>query len=101
MTRRSLAIDETRRLLFRQQQGRCQCCGKMFGVYDEYQLAHRIPQRKWCIKRWGADVIHHPLNMALVCCLACNATVQINPDSLEAGKLAEKIKKVIASEHRP
>ena len=68
-------------------------CRERIGL--DSQLAHRIPQRKWCISRWGLEVIHHPDNMVLVCSLACNAAVQLNPISLEAKALAAEIRKKI------
>lgn len=72
------------------QHWQCAACGKTIGP-EQGQIAHRIPQRKWCIKHFGRDVIHHPMNMVLVCNLECNAKVQLNPDSLEAERLARKI----------
>lgn len=68
-------------------------CGNPIG-WDS-QLAHLIPQRKWCIGRWGLEVIHHPDNMVLVCGLDCNAAVQLDPVSHEAEALASKIRKKI------
>lgn len=64
-------------------------------IGPEAQLAHLIPQRKWCIGRWGLEVIHHPDNMVLVCGLDCNAAVQLDPVSREAEDLAARIRKKI------
>jgi hypothetical protein len=79
--------DETRVAIYNAQGGRCAECGKRL-AFSSFQLAHRIPQRKWCIRKWGKTVIHHPLNMAAVCSLRCNAAIQINPDSQYAVDLA-------------
>jgi len=77
---------------YREQDGKCGVCGDSLSL-NGAQLAHKIPQRKWCIKRFSAQVIHHPMNMVLVCGLECNARAQINPDSLQAERLAAKIRK--------
>lgn len=91
-----MTLDDTRILLWVQQGGRCaHCHGWIHYTQVNVQLAHRIPQRAWCIKRWGADVIHHPLNLGLVCGERCNAAVQLNPDSLPAEDLAKRIARQI------
>lgn len=98
MSRKSLvkAADTAERirhhyiLKYNEQGGRCYICHAP--LHDgNMQLAHRIPQRKWCLKKWGAAVIHHPKNMVLVCGLECNARAQLNPESLEAEVLAKTI----------
>lgn len=81
-----------------EQRYRCGCCRKPIGAGA--QLAHRIPQRKWCISRWGLEVVHHRDNMVLVCGLECNAAVQIDPNSKEAEELAAAIRHKILEEAR-
>lgn len=56
----------------------CEVCGKRVG-YNSAQLAHRIPQHKKYIKRYGKDFMHSRKNMALVCSLECNAAVLMDP----------------------
>jgi len=87
--RKTESILQVKAAKFVEQRGRCGICRDVldFGA----QLAHRIPQRKWCIHRWGSEVIHHPDNMTLVCSLKCNAAAQLDPGSLEAAALAERI----------
>lgn len=99
MTRKGLVgaadhIRSTRARKFLEQRGKCAVCGKL--LTTEMQLAHKIPQRKWCLREWGAEVIHHPRNMALVCSLECNARVQMNPESLGAAQLAASILQELA-----
>jgi len=96
MTRaeRQEKIEETRNAKYHKQGGRCANCGRAV-PFSRFQLAHVIPQRKWCISHFGAKVIHHPLNMRGVCGLECNAAVQIQPDSAEAGWFAETIREAI------
>ena len=68
----------------------CYVCGEKPGN----QLAHRLPQDVLHLARFGAAVIHHPLNLRWVCSLACNAKVQVNARSrpVEAAELAEEIR---------
>jgi len=72
--------------------GRCPVCGDTHAFDYPWQLAHKIPQRKWCIAYWGPAVIHHPDNMVLVDSLKCNQKAQINPNTLKAAKHAEAIR---------
>ncbi len=69
----------------------CEVCGKPTPLYAG-QLAHRIPQRKWCVSKYSADVIHHPLNMAWVCGLVCNNLVSIAGWPVKCDKLVRRIK---------
>lgn len=83
-----------------QVQGKCEACNG--GPFDVHimQMAHIIGQTKVNLKKYGAEIIHHPMNMKLTCCLACNASVQINPATrrLEAEEHVEKIRQAIQSE---
>ena len=76
---------------------KCQVCGKDIFDYSQAQLAHRIPKSKLNLAKYGKEVIHHPLNMAIVCSLTCNSSVIVSPAArpVEAAKLVEKIKKEI------
>jgi hypothetical protein len=67
---------------------KCEVCGKRVG-YNTAQLAHRIPQHKKYIKKYGRDFIHSRKNMALVCSLECNAAVLCDPAThpVEASEL--------------
>ena len=91
MSRKSIEIADTREAKYTEQGGRCYICHRPVR-YAFFQLAHRIPQRKWCIERWGKEVIHSPLNVFGVCGLECNAAVQMNPDTVEAEEFAEYIR---------
>lgn len=76
------------------QAGRCGVCNRHVR-FAMFQLAHRIPQRKWCVERWGEEVIHHPKNIVGVCGLACNARAQMNPVSVFAEMHAAEIRVAI------
>ena len=83
---------------WREAGGRCEVCRKPTPLHLG-QLAHRIPQRKWCVKKWGADVIHHPLNLAWTCSLECNAAVSIGGWPVRCAELVEEIRS--AMDDRP
>ena len=89
-----MLIHETRETVATRAKYRCEVCGKPTPM-NEGQLAHRIPQRKWCIKKWGIDVIHHPLNMAWTCGLACNNIVSIGGWPVRQAELVEEIREAM------
>lgn len=64
--------------IYTEQSGKCATCGKMLGqVFD---LAHKIPQTKVNLKKYGHEIIHHRLNLAGTCRSAnCNDAQMINP----------------------
>lgn len=71
---------------------KCEKCGKPLTAFDS-QLAHRVPQTKGYLKKYGKKVIHHKLNMACVCSLKCNAAMLCDPKTrpIDAKRLLEKI----------
>ena len=73
-------------------------CGKSVYAYGTPQLAHRVPQRKHFLKRYGKEVIHHPMNLVSTCSLECNASVSIGGKPLEIAELVEKIKQELHRE---
>jgi hypothetical protein len=81
-------IQELRAEIYQRQTGRCFVCGMPMG-FTSFQLAHRIPQRGWCYKRWGSAVV----DASVVGTHAeCNSRAQLNPDSLMAEELAVKLR---------
>ena len=84
--RKQLLINEIKEKKFFEQGGRCGCIGCKAYLRDPYftHLSHRIPQRKWALKKWGEEIIHHELNMILTCPNdRCNSAVQISPHKTE------------------
>ncbi len=68
-----------KREMLRKQKGRCAYCGKQITNNVPCDLAHLIPQRQWCKKKWGEDIIHHHLNMKVTCHNdICNSGIQLN-----------------------
>ena len=89
-------IQEMKEQKFTEQHGICAGCNKEFRIGDVTELAHRIPQRKWTIAKYGAEVIHHALNMKLTHNGFCNSAVQINVNAAELVEdLVNKIKEAI------
>jgi hypothetical protein len=60
-----------------------------------FELAHRVPQRKWCIAKWGKDAIHHRRNVVGTHDGYCNSNSQLDPGSIEAAELMASIRKEI------
>ena len=71
--------------------GSCTVCKKTL-YYAQAQLAHRIPKTIRYIRKYGRDVIHHPLNMAITCD-RCNSSVLMDPKThpIEAMTLINEI----------
>jgi hypothetical protein len=60
--------------------------------YTGFQLAHRIPQRKHFLRKYGKDVIHHRFNVRAVCSERCNAAVSIAQQPEEIEELVRQIR---------
>lgn len=69
-------LRETRMYVLNRAAWCCENCGREL-TSAGFQLAHRIPQRKPFLKRYGKKIIHHPANLRAVCCEGCNATVSL------------------------
>ena len=84
--------EERKQEMYVKAKGKCEVCGQAV-PYGVCQLAHRIPKHQRNLKKYGKEIIHNPLNMAIVCSLACNAKVMKGSGRpLEAEELAEKIR---------
>ena len=82
--RKQFDLDELKREML---WGPCTVCGKKPAV----QLAHRIPQTKGNLEKYGKAVIHHRLNLMPVCGLACNAAVNIEHKPQEKAELLKRL----------
>ena len=82
--REKLDFWEFKRDLYFKRGGLCEVCGE-FVDNSNYQLGHRIPQSY--LKALGKDIIHHELNLALVCGLACNKKVDIGCNPAEVHRI--------------
>lgn len=86
--------DEQRMEIFERDHFTC-ICQKSIMAHGTPQLAHRIPQRKHLLRRFGKDVIHHPVNMVSTCSLECNAEVSIAQDT---GKIIGVLEEILEYE---
>ena len=92
--RTDLQVREMRFRVFSEQSGRCFTCGEPVSI-TQLELAHRISQSKTNLKLWGAEVIHHRLNLRGTHPGRCNSRASLNADSIEAEKLVYDIQKEI------
>lgn len=70
--------------------GVCEVCGKTLTA-GTWQGAHRIANTKTNRAKWGNFIIDHPLNIAIVCSLACNHVCNIGYNEGACLQLAKKI----------
>lgn len=70
--------------------GVCEVCGKTL-TPSTWQGAHRIANTEPNRKKWGAWIIDHPLNIAIVCSLACNHVCNIGYNPGECLRLVQRI----------
>lgn len=70
--------------------GVCEVCGASLTT-SNWQGAHRIANTKANRTKWGSFVIDHPLNIAIVCSLACNHICNIGYNPGECLKLVKSI----------
>lgn len=90
-------IAETRVRVWNRAGGMCEVCGEDLS-WATFQMAHRIPQRKWLLKKYGKEVIHHHMNLAATCSLRCNNAVSIAAHPVEISSLVEQIQEAICGE---
>jgi hypothetical protein len=83
--------------VFSEQGGLCWACHEPID-FTSFDLAHRIPQRKWAIALWGSKVIHHRMNMVGTHPGLCNQHAQVNPNGVGASVLADSIRAQISGE---
>lgn len=87
-------IEDTKRYCLVRDNYRCQRCGA-----PAVHLAHKIAQTKANIKKFGKEVIHHPLNLVSVCTNSgCNDWFNIGFKTIEAHSLARRIEQKILEE---
>ena len=90
--REKFEANEKKEKIYNARGGVCEFCRKSVTL-AESQMAHRIS--KGLVKKYGKEIIHHPLNLALTCgdkLGRCNDAVNItnNPGATE--KLLAEIK---------
>lgn len=90
-------IRETRFEVYHRANGRCEICNAVVPV-DKGQLAHRIPNRKHLIEKYGKSVIHHPVNFLWTCPTdECNNAASIMSDPMLIDEVVKHIRTEILS----
>ena len=89
------SYSEKRDFVFARAGYRCEACGESVMRFGAPQLAHRIPQTKQNVTKYGLEIIHHPLNLVATCCLRCNGKVDIRNHPIIVAALVSKIKAAI------
>lgn len=73
-----------KREILREQRAKCATCGKLITDQTPCDLSHILPQRRWVIKKYGVEIVHHKLNMKVTCHNdICNSSVQMSPNKTE------------------
>lgn len=91
--REKLEAEEKKKRIYYMKGGTCEVCGKVI-PYAEAQLAHRIAKTRPNIKKYGKNVINHPLNLALTCSDRfgrCNDACNIGNNPVKVAKLLGEI----------
>lgn len=57
--------------IYERDRGVCQACGRLVDI-NGFEVAHRIASTVANYKRWGAQVVDHPLNKATTHRGSCN-----------------------------
>ena len=83
--------EELRQKIFERDGWKCRICGKSIYKNGVPQLAHRIGQGIQQRKKYGNEIIYHPLNMWSVCSLECNAKADITRNTIEREFLIDSI----------
>lgn len=96
--RDKLEAEDQRQAIFERDEYRCQHCGGFINARGTAQLAHVIPQTVANLRKYGPEVIHHPLNMKSVCSLRCNSAVLIGDNPVARDALVTEIRAALTSE---
>ena len=92
--RQKLQAQDKKEMIYFDRDGKCEVCNKTI-PFNQAQLAHRICKSKMNLAKYGSEVIHHPLNMALTCSLKCNAKVNIGNNP---GKILDVLTEIIEAD---
>jgi tRNA/tmRNA/rRNA uracil-C5-methylase (TrmA/RlmC/RlmD family) len=92
--RERIEVAETKIRKCQEQGNKCGVCGKPITPYN-LQLAHKVEKSKANLKKYGKQIIHHPMNLVAVCSLKCNDAVLLSPKThpIEANELIEEIRR--------
>jgi len=95
--RKRLEQHEERLEIYYRDKGICRYCNLPVSI-NEFQVSHIIANAKWARKKYGSDVIDHPMNKACTHSGKCNDGILITFCPSEAKELAEKIRDELSKE---
>jgi 5-methylcytosine-specific restriction endonuclease McrA len=81
---------EQRLAIYERDGGICQYCGKPVDI-NSFQVAHKIARTVWTLKKYGREIIEHPLNKACTHAGACNDLIQVTNNPCEREKIVVAI----------
>ena len=89
--RQRLEIYEERLAIYFRDRGICQTCGKPVSI-NEFEIAHKICRSVVNRRRFGAEVIDHPLNKATTHPGRCNDAMNCGFKPDECARIVEAIR---------
>ena len=89
-----LDVYEERLYIYHRDGGVCRFCNEPVSIH-EFQVSHIIANAKWARKKYGSEVIDHPMNKACTHAGRCNDGMLITFKTKQADELADKIKREI------
>ena len=90
--RKKFLLNEFKNNLIMNRNYICEICGKLL---INGQLAHRIKKSKYNLKKYGEEIIHHPVNLKVVCSLYCNSKADIGCNEELEKKIVDEIKEIL------
>ena len=88
--RQRIETHEQRLAIYERDQGICQFCHKPVDI-NSFQVSHKIAAAVWCYKKWGKEIIDHPLNKACTHPGKCNDGMLITFRPIERERLVDEI----------
>lgn len=85
---------EERLAIYERDCGICQYCGWPVDI-NIFTVAHRISRTKAMLKKYGREIIEHPLNKATTHPDMCNDLIQCTNRPVERENLVQVIKEAI------
>lgn len=85
---------EKRLAIYARDGGICQYCGRPVDI-SSFTVAHRIARTKAMLKKYGREIIEHPLNKATTHPGACNDGILITFQPVAMEALIDKILEAI------
>lgn len=91
---------EERLAIYARDCGICQYCGRPVDI-NSFTVAHRVARTRAMLKKYGREVIEHPLNKATTHPGACNDLIQCTNKPVAREDLVQIIRARIVENHNP